>query len=124
MQTDEAAKVDQTVVGENNPRGNCLQAALATLLRLPLDETIDVTAPEVDPELWHIALWEWGQERGWDIASQRDLPPQEWCIAVGRTSRPGLHAVVYRRGELYHDPHPSREGLTKVRYYIGVSDAD
>ena len=113
-------KIDQTVLGIGNPRGNCLQACLATVLSLTLDETIDVTAPEVDPDAWHIVLYEWGLERGYYIRSQREQPVG-YCIAIGPTVRKnGLHAVVFADGETYHDPHPSRDGLTRVRYFLNI----
>lgn len=116
-------RVDQTVIGIGNPRGNCLQAALATITGCNLDDVIDVTHPDIDPDMWHIALSEWGDDRGLQIASQRQIPEQEYSIAIGPTVRDNcLHAVIYRDGHLFHDPHPSRSGITRVRYYLAVRE--
>lgn len=115
------AKVDQTIEGIDNPRGNCLQAALATVTGLPLSDVIDVTAPEIDPEMWHIALADWGCANGFQIATTRECPEEEYCIGIGPTVRDnGLHAIVIRNREPYHDPHSSRNGLKRVRYFIAV----
>lgn len=117
----EVKKIDQTETGADNPRGNCLQAALATVMGRALADTIDVTAPHIDPDMWHLELSDWGETNGFQIASQRELPDEEYCVAIGPTVRKnGLHATVYRNGELWHDPHPSRDGLTRVRYYLAV----
>ena len=113
--------VDQTVEGIGNPRGNCLQAALATVTGLPLSEVIDLTAPEIDQNMWHVALTDWGRTAGFDIASTKQWPEEEYCIGVGPTVRDnGLHAIVIRNREPYRDPHSSRAGLTRVRYFLAV----
>jgi hypothetical protein len=40
--------------------------------------------------------------------------PDCFYLAYGKSSRGVSHAVVYRAGELAHDPHPSREGVLGV----------
>lgn len=115
-------KIDQTVEGISNPRGNCLQAAIATACNMHLSEVIDVTDPAIDPEMWHVALAEWGQRNGLRIASQREWPDEEYCVGIGPTVREnGLHAVAIRNREIYHDPHSSRAGLTRVQYFFAIS---
>lgn len=39
-------------------------------------------------------------------------------LACGPGSRGVSHMVIYRNGSLFHDPHPSREGLQYVSYSI------
>jgi hypothetical protein len=41
---------------------------------------------------------------------------QEYYIASGPASRGLYHACVYYAGELFYDPHPSREGLLNVEW--------
>lgn len=42
----------------------------------------------------------------------------DYYFAVGPSSRGCKHQVIYKGGELYWDPHPSREGLTSVDFYL------
>lgn len=37
--------------------------------------------------------------------------------ATGPSSRGVIHIVVYKDGQMIHDPHPSNEGLVSVNYY-------
>ena len=92
-------------------RGNCQQAAVASILGVPLyavpdfhDDTGDV--------LYHSFLASKG------FVSVR-LPPERapdcYYIAHGPSIVSGNpHACVYRAGELRHDPHPGRNGLSNV----------
>lgn len=45
-------------------------------------------------------------------------------IAVGPSSRGVDHVVIYMNGVLFHDPHPSSEGLLKVNNYTELVDID
>jgi hypothetical protein len=40
----------------------------------------------------------------------------EFYIASGRSARGVMHAVIYSRGELCHDPHYSESGIASVEY--------
>jgi hypothetical protein len=42
-------------------------------------------------------------------------PTREY-LAHGQSPRTG-HVVVYKNGEMIHDPHPSNTGLVKIDYY-------
>jgi hypothetical protein len=98
--------------------GNCFAACLASLLDLPL---------------WMVPPFEDMFGRGGDFTSRRkewlermfklkmvetpahpvdQLP--EFYIANGYGKRGVLHSVIYRRGELAHDPHPSNDGINAV----------
>jgi hypothetical protein len=105
--------VDQTLfAGERDPSdpdsaGNCMQAAFASLLELPLDEVPHFLAPED----WWGAICEWVLEQGYCIAVT-SIPLAALGIMSGRSPRgPWNHAVVSRGDELVHDPHPSRAGV-------------
>ena len=97
--------VDQTGYGVSD--GNCLSAALASILEVPV---------EAVPRFVRVD----GRLLGWlaDRALSASVfpagtPPAGYSIAVGPSLRfAGLmHACVAYDGAVVHDPHPSREGL-------------
>ena len=111
------AEVTQSILysPELNARevyGNCLQAAVASALGLDLDAV---------PHFGAFAEWEaatrlWLRGRGLDWRVVAGIPAGR-SIVIGLTSRPtGRHAAVGDGGEIAWDPHPSRAGLTEVRY--------
>jgi hypothetical protein len=67
------------------------------------------------------AAHEWLALRGWGHITM-DAPgmlfqrhySKGFVLAAGMTSRGFLHSVVYKDGELWHDPHPSHEGIEAV----------
>ncbi len=98
--------------------GNCYAACLASLLDLPL---------------WMVPPFEQMFGRGMEWKSRTDewlrrlfaltivrseghdyctLP--EYYIASGPAKRGVYHSVIYRAGELAHDPHPAKSGLLAV----------
>lgn len=92
--------------------GNCLQAAVAAALGLPL---------EAVPHLGTFAWWDtamklWLRGRGLDARQVEHVPPipQERCIVTGKSPRGVYHAVVGEHGRVAWDPHPSRGGLVEV----------
>lgn len=119
--------VDQTEIGHGV--GNCTEACVASILEIPLSKVPDIQLLAEERDVW------WGQalidlfrDRGWGLVlcnvhgwprqERARLAPQGHVIAGGPSPRarpdeedhPG-HSVVYKDGELAHDPHPSREGL-------------
>jgi hypothetical protein len=98
--------------------GNCLTAALASILELPLwmvpqfedmaDGTWKGRVSKWLELFFHKKLIE---TEGHDVDN---LP--EFYIACGRSNRDYVHAVVYRNGVLCHDPHYSGEGIKFVQY--------
>lgn len=101
-------------------RGNCRAACVASLLEVPLwmVPPIEDMRGDLQEERWN----EWVQ-RMFGLAFVRThgheparLP--EYYIACGPSPRGGgiYHAVVYRGGELAHDPHPSGAGVESVEW--------
>lgn len=91
--------------------GNCVQAALATLLRRPMD-----SVPHVGLfSLWEHAMLLWLRGEGLDftLISGSEIPTER-AMLVGRSPRGYMHAVVSEGGRIAWDPHPSRDGLTTV----------
>jgi hypothetical protein len=93
-------------------RGNCQQAATASILGLELEDVPNfIEAPE--------GFWEsfdqFVESRGfygWLMEPQ--YAPDGLYLAYGPSARGVSHACVYRDGHLEWDPHPSRAGLLKV----------
>jgi hypothetical protein len=103
--------VDQTrfyVEGES--AGNCMQAVLASILDLPLEAIPDFTE-DVD-QFWD-SVNNFLAGMGLRISPVEEplIPRDVYYLVAGMSSRGVMHQVIYRNGELAHDPHPSREGL-------------
>lgn len=112
--------VDQTK--EGHPDGDCLAACVASVFEVPLESLPDF-APVNDN--WWGALQKWIQLRGLmpleikahgsDIEALEDC----WHLIAGLSPRGKfMHSVVGQRGELVHDPHPSRGGLESKLFYM------
>jgi hypothetical protein len=106
------SEVTQTIL-HDDPQGrigNCLQAAVASLLDLPLDD-VPHFAEHGD---WLERLVAWAADRNWLVRHARPDVAVPFGIACGPSPRGVQHAVVMRAGTVPWDPHPSREGLVKV----------
>lgn len=127
--------IDQTILHdpENGKYGNCFQAALATLLGLPLEEV-----PHFGDGGWRANAFEKVQEflrpRGQALLPLTPMQVQHFkdfhlyrCyhLAEGFTDRFNgevAHTVVYKNGELFHDPHPDKTGLKEAdMFYILIA---
>lgn len=114
----ELRPVDQTVLGVGNPRANCFQACLAMVLNMPIEECFDITAPEVG-DFWVEPLEQWALGLGYAMHSGIKAPSGIPYIANGPThKRESIHGVVCIDGAMFHDPHPSRDGIESVNYYL------
>lgn len=98
------------------PRGNCWQAALASVLELPIDEVphfVDLDergGAEVD--WWNDSI-QWLHERGYSIHLFDKYPDTDDYVLVSGKSPRGdfYHVVIYKDGKMVHDPHPSGAGI-------------
>lgn len=110
--------VTQTILaGDPDGRlGNCLQAAVASLLELNLDDVPHLA--EADD--WIEAVAGFARLRGFDTVWRGGgAPAPVRGLAFGPTVRSAelLHAVAIVDGRIW-DPHPSRVGLTSVSTYV------
>jgi hypothetical protein len=95
--------------------GNCLQAAVASLLDLALDEVPHfILSPD-----WEIRFMDFMADSGRPV-TLTGYTGMESGIAVGPTVRATHHAVVMEHGSLAWDPHPSRAGLLAVSHVYAV----
>lgn len=119
------SEVTQTILlGDPSGRpGNCLQAAVASLLDLPLAAVPHFVESTGD---WVEDVTAFARDHGYSITWHgcRHEPPVVG-LAFGFTNRSDeRHAVVYRDGEMVWDPHPSRDGLTSVMTYVDFQPAE
>lgn len=111
------SEVTQTMLhdperSERGVHGNCLQAAVASVLRLDLEAVPHF----VTFEWWPQALTLWAYGRRLRVCGETTTEiPERLCIVGGVSPRGVSHVVVGAHGRVVWDPHPSREGLTSVR---------
>lgn len=110
--------LDQTVFAgeDDDPKvvtGNCVQASIASILALPLDEVPSFLGLE-SSDFWD-ALDGFLLSKGYEL---KMLPPCQHAkglyLASGATTRGTHHMVVMEGGVLKHDPHPSKQGLVSI----------
>lgn len=109
--------VDQTSFFDRaaGTHGNCVQAAVATLLDLPLDHVPDLIGGATTGADQDRRLRRWLRGRGLEMVRLGG----HWILdafylASGPSARGVHHMVVMRDGLVAHDPHPSRTGLERV----------
>jgi len=120
--------VDQTKFGFED--GNCGAACIASILEIPLESIPNFHGEDPsDPKLYWKNVRKWCADKPFiliSISISEGYDPKEflkdcWVIASGPSPRGTKewhrHAVVWRNGEIVHDPHPSREGLKEIDMY-------
>lgn len=90
--------------------GNCVQAAVATYLRLPLGAVPHFLLFDD----WVGALRLWLAGRGLEWFCHNPPVPTERSIVAGVSPRGISHVCVAEDCEIVFDPHPSRDGLVSV----------
>jgi len=111
--------VYQTLFGE--PHGNCLQAAVASMLDLELNEVPNFM--EADGDAWFDALTDFLSEHGLYALRLNAAPhcvPHGYHLMSGPSPRgPFWHELVGYRGKAVHDPYPGGEcRLETVEEYM------
>ncbi len=122
--------VDQTIfVDDPKRKGNCVAACVATFLDVPLTEvphfielgiaygdSDDVHAASAGHAWWSMLLGFMAGKGMWPVVleSVTDGERDEILFVAGKSPRGVMHQVLYRAGRLWHDPHPSRDGIVDV----------
>jgi hypothetical protein len=100
--------------------GDCLQACLASVLDLKLNDVPDFI--KIYGPKWFTELCVWLGKRGKYaiyVSTANSLisyvyPQNLYWIGVGDGPRGVRHAVVCLHNEVVHDPHTSRGGLEEI----------
>jgi len=113
--------IDQEFVHDPsiNQHGDCFRACLASVLEMPREEVPHFAqeANGVAHIFWNNAM-DWLEARGWEYVHSPTWKPHEWFHFISGPSPRGngvTHMVVGLNGEVVHDPHPSRAGLSGDR---------
>ena len=106
----------------NDPQGrygNCLQATIASILEMNLEDVPHFAA--MPDDTWFEFMCNWLWDKGWnieDFETVNDSP--EYMLTIGPSQRGVSHAVIYKDGEMVHDPHPSNAGLLSVKWCSAI----
>ncbi len=112
------AEVTQTILfdpelNRQGVIGNCLQAAVASLLDLPLD-----AVPHFSSFVWWTTAMElWARGRNLTVKTEEvtwESMPERRCIVGGWSPRGVQHVCIAEGGNIVWDPHPSSDGLEGV----------
>jgi len=105
-----------TYYGGGKNHGNCVQAAVASILEIDLDEVPHFL---LFGDNWDKALVCFMRSRGRKYGGV-NTNPAKWkdiktingyYLAVGISPRGVYHCCVYKDGELSHDPHKDGGGI-------------
>lgn len=111
------SEVTQTILLDDSAgrQGNCLQAAVASLLDLPLDEVPHF----IEFDDWFGELVAFAAALGFEVTYQAPpATPPALGLALGQSARGVTHVVVYRDRQAVWDPHPNRSGLVTVEAFL------
>ncbi|RNI26619.1 hypothetical protein EFB08_11415 [Rufibacter latericius] len=106
----------------NDPQGrvgNCLQACVASICEMELQDVPHFAA--MPDHSWFETMCNWLHDRGYgfeDFDTVNDST--DYMLVIGPSPRGVSHAVVYKDGELAHDPHPSRSGILEVKWCASI----
>lgn len=105
---------------ERGLHGNCMQAAVASLLGRPMSDVPNfIEGPEGESGFWEeVYAFCRGQGLAFETYHNdgRGRHVREgYHLAYGPAARGCGHVVVMNNDEMAHDPHPSRAGLLEVQ---------
>jgi len=95
---------------ENGSVGDCFRACLASLLEVPIAA---VPHFALLGSRWQRVLDGYLAGLSREIEWAEGVPPDDvWAIATVQSPRSSdvKHSVIWRNGQIVHDPHPSRAG--------------
>lgn len=113
----EPKRIMQTEFG---PHGNCQSACLAMMLGFELSEVPNFASIDGSNNEKYRAQGAWLHENGlWlmTVVKWQALPwppSHGYYIAGGTSPRGYRHSVIFKDGNLWHDPHPDGTGIGEV----------
>ena len=107
--------INQTQFAGQGVGGNCVQACVASLLELPVEDVPHFLEIAASPDEWELAYEDWLESRGLvNLRFEYHHIFEGFYLATGPSVRGVNHMTVFYDGELAHDPHPSKSGLVQV----------
>lgn len=95
-------------------KGNCFAACIASFLECDIDDVppVEVIMSEKPEEnkWWTKLMIHWLSRKGW-VWGLLDDHAEGYYMVIGQSKRGVNHVCIYKDGELWHDPHPSNDGL-------------
>lgn len=119
----EPLKLIQTRLRTGNlpeERGNCLATAIACMMDINDPELVFQTQLYFDSSDWATQLHEWITIKGWEMG---DLVGHQYdnsfylVTGVSPRDKNIFHICIYQNGNLWHDPHPSRDGILTNQFF-------
>jgi len=105
-----------------SPHGNCLGAAVSSITGIPIGE-FDECEGKRWFEIFYGVLYRHGYEFHGTLDKLEDILSYSegvdgFYIVGGGSPRsiPAGHAVVFKNGEMVHDPHPDGTGIVSIDY--------
>ncbi|MGN6438517.1 MAG: hypothetical protein ACTHMM_18380 [Agriterribacter sp.] len=125
--------------GEKVVHGNCYAACIASIMGLPITEVPNVEVLfDIDDFYWSQVMHTWLNSKGWELYTNNDFKvfhdehygvndgrredylnscSGKYYLVSGKSPRGVMHMCVYKDGQLVHDPHPTREGVSTCEYF-------
>lgn len=119
--------VKQDMFVATHGRGNCMSAAIASIMELPLHEVVDTASDECRAN-WDGTISDWLAQHGKKLVyyfdwHDNEKVPDGFSIACGPSPRGQYyHAVVVLDGKPAFDPHPDDTYLLSTAYYCAIED--
>lgn len=110
-------KVYQTKF-HNPPKvvGNCFAACVASLMESRIS-AIPAFEDWMHEKDWATKASQYFAYNGWEWGSLDGHIENEFYLVIGKSARGVNHCCVYFNGKLFHDPHPSQDGLLSEDYF-------
>lgn len=108
-------------IEKKEDRGNCFPTVISCFLDMEVEDVIQIQE-YYDSDEWAEILQDWLNKRGWRwrYLTEEDNILDKYILAVGLSPRNNgnnelTHVVIYKNGELAHDPHPDGSGILDER---------
>jgi len=118
LATLQGAKIYQSRMHTPEQNGNCFATCLTFLLNMGGYDDMPQWDKELEWADYYMAYQEWLAKRGLTSCRMEGHPNIDgYYIASGPSPRGTIrHSVIYKNGALFHDPHPSNEGIASVEF--------
>lgn len=112
-------RIKQQIMHGGEENGDCLRAAVASLMKLPLGEVPHFCSRENEAKGWVELMQEWFAARGYAVCELQygdwvhSVLPGAYYLLSGRSPRfpDEYHVVIAQEGQVVHDPHPDDSGV-------------